>query len=498
VARHSRGLTFLLDTNIVIPAEPTSPDFAECGTRAICALLGLLNSGGHRYFLHPASLRELATDKDPQRRQLRADLCTKYTELPAPPAIGSGITSVLGTAEPTSHDFVDHSLLAALVHNAADYVVSEDLDLLRKASRLGLRERVASVAEALVVVRGLFPERPIPPPHVREIFSHELDGNDPIFNSFRQDYPGFDLWLAKVQREHRHAWRIDTPGAGIAAFTIVKPETESEPRFGGNALKICSIKVSEDSQGFCFGELLLKTVFEHAFANRHDCIYVTVLPKYSELIDLLEGFGFCQQPIVRERGELTLLKRLACEEDESSRLEPLEFHILFGPRCVKSDGAGLFVVPVRPEFHAMLFPEAEVQMSAIARKARFATAIRKAYVCRAPTRQMRPGSLMLFYRSHDLHHVTCVGVAESALRSADPTEVARFVGKRAVYSYRQIEEMCLRPVLATLFRQAWILKRPVALGELKSHGVINAAPQSITRVLPGGRKWLVRRIDESP
>ena len=49
-------MKFLIDTNILIPAEPTSPQDIEPGTPFVVNLLRLLVEGAHQVYVHPASL----------------------------------------------------------------------------------------------------------------------------------------------------------------------------------------------------------------------------------------------------------------------------------------------------------------------------------------------------------------------------------------------------------------------------------------------------------
>ena len=124
----------------------------------------------------------------------------------------------------------------------------------------------------------------------------------------------------------------------------------------------------------------------------------------------------------------------------------------------------------------------------------FGNALRKAYLSRGPIRRLQAGSCLLFYRTHDLQAVTCAGVVESTLVSRDAQAVARFVGQRTVYSFEQINEMCVSEVLAILFRQDRLLESPISLAELRANRVVRGAPQSIMTVPREVVPWLGQRI----
>jgi hypothetical protein len=63
----------LIDTNIVIALEPASPDFMQPRTAVAAELDRVVTEGGNRLLLHPESLRELAGDRDPARRNFHAE-----------------------------------------------------------------------------------------------------------------------------------------------------------------------------------------------------------------------------------------------------------------------------------------------------------------------------------------------------------------------------------------------------------------------------------------
>ena len=100
----------------------------------------------------------------------------------------------------------------------------------------------------------------------------------------------------------------------------------------------------------------------------------------------------------------------------------------------------------------------------------------------------------MFYRSHDISGITAIGVIEETRRSSDPDVVARYVGTRTVYKYREIIDLCQKPTLAIKFRFVKGLQ-PISLGELKTNGVLKGAPQSISKLPQKGAKWIQEKIN---
>jgi GNAT superfamily N-acetyltransferase len=485
-------MRILVDTNVVIPLEPTEPEHEELGTPLAAELIGLCQ-GVHAVVIHPASIQELAKDSDPGRRRLRSTLLRKYGELEDPPSVDARIETELGRPAPGTNDWVDHQLLAAVARDAVDLLVTEDDGIHRKARRLGIEDRVVRVRDAVEQLRSLLGRVPPPPPFVISTRAYNLNESDSIFDSFREDYaPEFDDWLRRCKLEGRRTWVIEEVGGrDLAGICIIK-EDDDELGLGGRVIKISSLKVSDRHQGNRYGELLLKTIFRFCSENRFDHAWVTVFERHAALITLLSDFGFEPLGMRTSRGEVILAKRFTPSEEERQSLGPLEFHKRFGPPALKLVPGDVFLVPIRPMYHQLLFPEVERQLEFSPRV--FGNALRKAYLSKGSIRRLQPGSSLLFYRSSDLRVVTSAGVVESVLVSGDANEVARFVGQRTVYSYRQIREMCSSEVLAILFRQDRLLDAPIPIGELEANHVVKRAPQTIM-TLPGEAvTWLEQRI----
>lgn len=174
-------MRFLIDTNILIPLEPTSVDDVEAGTSGqAIQLVRLLHKNGHQACVHPATLIDLSRDKALHRRTLRTELIRKYPELPHPPKVSNSLAAVIGEAEEGSNDYCDNLLLAAVDADAVDWLVTEDEKLFRKANRAGLGDRVLSTLAAIQIVVGLS-EKPVPPPPaVERTVAHVIPGDDPI------------------------------------------------------------------------------------------------------------------------------------------------------------------------------------------------------------------------------------------------------------------------------------------------------------------------------
>jgi len=328
-------MKLLIDTNIFIPLEPTAEGDMGPGTEPAVRFASRAQAFGCTLFVHPSIREDVDRDKDDRRRRLRTQTFQKYAQLPDPPPITPDLEAVVGAAVPQSNDWVDNLLLAALRSNATDWLVSEDGGIHKKAKRLQLADRVFRIREALAALEQLFGV-PRPPPAVRGVKVHAINRADPIFDSIRLDYAGFDGWLDKCALEHRQAWIVETDGH-YGGLTIVNHERTQLYGQSGTVLKICTLKVSDRHNGFRYGELLLKTVFDFAVKRGFDHLFVEVFEKHETLVALLSEFGF--EPLAQRttRGELVLAKPM--KPDAAARsMSGLDMHRRFGPHAVRLDG----------------------------------------------------------------------------------------------------------------------------------------------------------------
>jgi GNAT superfamily N-acetyltransferase len=505
-------LVFLLDSNVVIPAEP----FSGSVDQDIAHLLARIHQLGHVAVVHPANFDDLGRARDSRQRAQKLSALRKYPELEKVP-ISAALEQAAGHSEPGSNDHRDLRLLAAVQSGAATYLVTEDRRLKARAARAALDQTIATVREALDLLDRLHPQDAAPPPHVRLLPSYLLDESQEMFESLRADYPGFNEWLTKVKKDssNRQCWVVVDEDGHYDAVALVKVEDEIETQRRVPATKITTFKVDDRRAGDKVGELLLGTVLSWASSQPAvQMLFVEIKPDKEGLIWFLEQFGFQSlddddaAAAAAASGDRTFVKKLKPNGPRS--VTPFLFHRTFGPPTV-AVGAPVFVVPIEPKWFVGLFPDAPTTdvfggmlLGEIAPATPFGNAIRKAYLCRSPTHALPQGATLLFYRSGGGptgSAVQAVGVAEGSLRSADAERVLSYVGRRTVYTKDDVGAMCdagRHAVLATLFRHDHFVPTPWALRQLLSEGVLHGPPQSITRVKdPRGLTWLEGRLNES-
>lgn len=504
-----RVVLFLIDSNIAITSDPMSHEL-EAGAESAMQFMRMSAAHHHDVRTHPACQMDFARIKDPVKRRARLIVFGRYTPLISPPAISQAQKDELGVPEVGSNDDVDQLLLAAVVGNAAEYLVTEDDGIHRRARRMGVEDRVLRLSDAILMLSALHADLPDPPPSVRAVKTHELNIEDSIFDGLKEDYghDTFVAWFEKCARTQRDALVVEGDG-DHAGIVILKPEPTGEHGLPGPQLKVCTFKVADAYNGQKYGELLLKAILDRAHREQHVGLFVTVLDKQVALIALLEDFGFRAMPgVLTDVGELVYEKPLvpsAAEEPDS--MDALDFHVRYGPPTLRVLGQTCHAIPIEPRWHRILFPDAErepAEEDALFPATEglttqpFGNALRKAYLCNAPSRLLQPGDPLLFYRSQDERAVFVVGVVEATLRTHDPSEIAATVGRRTVYSLPEIERLTRKgEVLVIMFRQARILRdEPITLAELIAGGVLTSHPQAVSKTRPGGTPWLAQRLDE--
>lgn len=486
-------MKILLDTNMFIASEHITATDADAHADAAVALLELVAQGDHEVFVSKTMTTDLLRDRNAGRSHARFQQLRKYKALAAIPYDEAELAYRAGYTTPLSdNDSVDLSMLAALEARAVSIVVTQDTRLRGHGAALGYAEQVLSAADAADLLRTLA-KTPVHLPTLEERPAYTLNRNAPILASLRSDYHGFDAWFDKVCSEHRDCLFLEAPAGVVQGLVIFKRETDSPYGLGPDVLKVCTFKVAAEAVGAKRGELLLRGVFDYCRNNACPVIYVEVLAKYGDLVALFEDFGFEVHGTRSAKGELVMVKHMQ-PPAAGSQLAPLEYHRRYGPGAAKLER--VFIVPVEPRWHDILFPELAPQPDMFGPQAS-GNALRKAYLCRANTTKMQVGDAVLFYKS-GFSEVTCLGVVDRVERLTTPESVAEVVGRRTVYDLAGIERMCDAAndgVLTILFRwDRWVTPR-WSLGELLDEGVLAAAPQSITEIKhEGALKWVQSRL----
>jgi hypothetical protein len=163
--------------------------------------------------------------------------------------------------------------------------------------------------------------------------------------------------------------------------------------------------------------------------------------------------------------------------------DPIEYVRRYFPHYRSDSLVQKFLVPIQPRYHEILFPDyVSLQPGLFAPTGNVGNAIKLAYLCHAQTKSVRPGDVLLFYRTDDEKAVTSLGVVERFEVSSDGAQIASLVSRRTVYSLGEIDELAKKPTKVILFRLVGHLPTVVPYERLMQDGVVTGPIQSIRKV----------------
>jgi len=397
----------------------------------------------------------------------------------------------------SANDEVDLVILTTLAVKAADWLVTQDVSLRRRATKAGFGDRVFALADVVDTLDS-FLNKPTTLSTVQTVAGYEVNLAAPIFTSLRKDYPEFDdWWRNRVALTHRDVLVLG-PSTDPEGIAVLKVEDDHPHGLPGRVLKICTFKRGDEHQGSKRGELLLRAAIDFGRQNTCERVYLEVLPSKQSLLTWLTNFGFSIVPELSTiRNEHVSMKVLVPSIGSDSDTDGLRYNVAYGPGAVLVKSP--YLVPIRPHYHHRIFPEAEIQSTLFPRDEACGNAIRKAYLCHARTRSLQPGDVLLFFRTGGSSSASAVGVVENTHVARRAEELAAFVGNRTVYSIDEMRQLCDKDnTLAILFRLDRILTPRWPVAELRTAGVLTGHPQSIQRIREDGIEWIRERLAESP
>ena len=458
--------------------------------------------------VHNLSIKEIQKDKNIERQKINLSKINSYAVLTDYPDYIKDSEFIRQIPAPkTENDIIDNQLLYCAYKNVIDILITEDTGILNKAEHLNI-EQVLNINGAIAYFKTLYTNTDISLlPIFKKVNGYDVDIKDPIFESLRADYKGFDAWWKnKVWRRELFIFERNHK---INAILIPKieqnekidciPELKRE-----KILKICTFKVSEDSQGLKLGERLLKMAFDFAILNNVFEIYLTHYKQNSDyLIPLLQNFGFSKYGENKE-GEEIYLKKIIPEGAIKLRdkNDAAEINKTFYPAFYDGSIIKKHIIPIEPMFHDRLFPDVNIgskQLSLLEPNTTSeGNSIKKAYICNSNSHKLNIGDVVLFYRSQDIKALTTLGTVESIhydLTNAE--QIAKLIAKRTVFSIEEIKEKCHSKVTVILFNQNFNLKHNYKYTDLKNKQIVNGYIQGITEISDEKYKEIIKEnIDE--
>lgn len=497
----------LLDTNILIHREASKVVNEEIGT-----LFNWLDRLHYVKCIHPLSLAELRKHSDEAVVKTIQTKLQNYNTLKTEAPEVPEITAIRKKYDRNENDNIDTSLLKELFCKRVDCLITEDRKVHEKAQELDISDRVFTIDDFLEKViaenPGLSEYKVL---SVRKEYFGNINIDDPFFDSFKEDYKGYQEWFNKKADEVAYICHSETND--ILAFLYIKRENQTEnysditPTLPPKVrLKIGTLKVN--SNGYKLGERFLKIIFDNALRNKVDEIYVTLFQKREEherLIGLIEDWGFKYHGIKNtpSGSEKVFIKDFHPSPDRGFPKKTYPF--------ISTDRR-YFIVSIYPEYHTELLPDSILNNESpqeYIESEPHRNAIQKVYISRSVFRDLVPGDVILFYRTGGYYKgvMTTIGVVDSVVADIKSEhDFIRLCRKRSVFNDAELKKHWNwnsgnRPFVVNFLYLYSFPKRPnlkslIDLGIIRD---ISSAPRGFEQIEPNKFKIIMEasKSDES-
>lgn len=429
----------LLDTNIVIHRETSKIVNENIGT-----LFQWLDKLLYKKIVHPITLDELKRHSDKEVVRTIGIKLESYQILKTVAPLNADVENISKIIDATDNDKNDTLLLNELYCERVDLLITEDKKIHQKALALGISDKVfrinSFIEKAILENPSLIDYKTL---SVKKEYFGNIQIQDPFFDSFREDYEGFNNWFNRKSEELSYICSYEDK---INAFLFIKSEDETEnysdiipilpPK---KRLKIGTFKVT--ANGFKLGERFLKIIFDNALLFKAQEIYVTIFNKREEqkrLIELLEYWGFIFWGTKKSSTGKENVYIRHFEKPADRQNPTLTFPFL-------SNKGKVFIVPIYPEYHTELFPDSilrtESPLNYIENEPH-RNAIKKAYISHSHERNLNTGDLIIFYRTGGIHKsvVTTIGIVENVNNPTSFEELKMICRKRTALTEVELSE----------------------------------------------------------
>lgn len=450
---------------------------------------------GEKRSIHGVIVKQVSGDKI-----MRILLDSKINEAKSDHVLSSNLQDLLDALKQAGAEVIVGQLSLRDIEkadSAIDFLVTEDRDIHQEASTKDVDDRVLLVEEALRIFnKYINKDTRIAPFPLKHEYVKNLNYNDPIFDSLKEEYmPIFEGWFKRISKEGRKGWVYYRRDGNIGAILIYKSENEpiddsNPPLPERKRLKISMMKVTY--VGHKIGELFIKMAIDVSVKNDIDEIYLTHFTKSDDpLVKLISEYGF-RKIAIKNNGEDVFAKNLIVSGDCAKSLPPIEISKTFYPSFCDGNLVKKFIVPILPAYHNKLFTDYSKRQVTLAEYAdEFViegNTIKKAYLSHSNIKRIKRGDIILFYRSEDLQAITSLGVVEGVYSDVEDTgQILQIAGKRTVFSRGEVDKWIERsPVSIFLFRHHFHLKRLIELERLIASKIVKAAPQSAMEISSDG------------
>jgi predicted nucleic acid-binding protein len=479
----------LLDTNIIIHREANRIVNPDIGT-----LFNWLDKGKYIKCIHPVTVGEIEKNVNRDVVNTFSVKLDSYEKIKSVAPLNDQLKALSDSVDVTINDKNDTLLLNEVFSDRVDLLITEDKKIHKKAELLGIGDRVFTIDSFLEKVvsenPGLVDYKVL---SVIKKYFGQVNLQDHFFDDFREDYVDFDKWFNKKSNETAY---VTYNKDNILSFLYLKIEGSEEnyaditPAFSKKKrLKVGTFKVV--SNGVRLGERFLKIIFDNAFINKVDEIYVTIFDKRDDekrLITLFEEWGFVlhgnKQSLSGE--ELVYVRN---------------FKPVYNPANPKSTypfisrKTNIFLVPIYQTYHTELLPDSILRTEStdnFVENEPHRNAISKVYISRSLEKGLNAGDLIIFYRTGGYHIsvILTIGIIEKIIIDVkDEHDFIRKCRKRSIFTDDELSKhwnynKALRPFIVN-FLYAYSFPKRITLKDLIDLGIIKdikSAPRGFQKI----------------
>lgn len=468
----------LLDTNLLIYRE----DHSVVAEEVLELTKILYDSNKFKIVIHPSTLDDLSHIRDSYERDIIYSKVKAYNIIDRPPKVTEDFNKIVGCSK-IPNDLIDNNLLYAVYKDCVSYFITNDNKLRNKAKKVNIENRVLSIDEAIQLFKPLEEKEIRTPAFIQLEYLYNIELDDIFFESLKRDYKGFKDWYKKKSQEGKMAYITRDDNNNISSFLMLKIEDENEdysclkkPFKKDIRLKIATFKVA--NTGNKIGESYIKIIINEAIKNNVNEIYITMFEKHKALMYLFSEYGFVQKTTkMTEKQDCSYEEELVFVKSMNDNTYPN-----FNWSDKKT-----FIVPIKQQYHEMLFPESEnftqLSLGDLEGINTYSNTIKKAYICKAHTKQIRPGDILLFYASEFKRSITTIGIVDNVFSDfSSPNELYNLAKKRTVYSLETIKSNFSSSSKLILFKYYKTLENPISYDKLINNKILTNAPISIVKI----------------
>jgi predicted nucleic acid-binding protein len=429
----------LLDTNIIIHREASRVINQDVGI-----LYRWLERAKYIKCIHSLSITEIEKYQDPQIVKTFNIKLDSYEQIVIPSPLQTEVKVVSDKFDENLNDRNDSILLNEVFVGRVDILISEDRKIHKKAADLKIANKVFTIDSFLEKTFSEHPELVnYKVLNVQKLKFGRINLEDNFFDSFKEDYAGFEKWFIKKYDEEAYI-TVNSNNGLLLSFLYLKVEdydenySEIKPVFvPKKRLKIGTLKVINN--GFRLGERFMKIIFDNALKKKVDEIYVTVFDKRDEqkrLIAMLELWGFVFWGM--KKNELVYVRDFSSKTSEN-KLRQCYPYISRNKDC--------YIVPIYPEYHTELLPDSILNSESpdeFIEDFPHRNCINKVYVSRALPPYPRKGDILVFYRTGGYYKsvVSTIGVVQEVIHDfKNEEDFVLYCRKNSVFPENKLREM---------------------------------------------------------